>query len=158
VQSQEAAGKGEKVRVLLEERLSNCEQSSKDSASQLRSMHARVAAADAQLRGKQAELEGCTAGLQDAQEALRAAQRQYAELQIDSRKVSTEVAALTARLGVQTALLESKDVEIEELRAALEVEGLKEEVVGGVLDSKAGEVKQLRSEVVKLQGRLKTQV
>jgi chromosome segregation ATPase len=158
MQSHEAARKGEKTRALLEERLATSEQSGKDAAAQLRSMHARTTAADAQLVVKQAELEEAAAMLQDAQEALRAAQRRQTELQEDCRRTGSEVAALSAKLGMQTVLLESKEMEIEELKAALEVVGVKEEAAGDVLDSRAGEVKQLRIEVQKLQGKLKTQV
>lgn len=158
LQANDATARAERTAAAAEQQRTASDAAAKDAAAQLRAARARDAAADAAARSKQAELEEASASLLDTREALHAAHRRHMELQADSRKLGGEVAALTARLGVQTALSESRDVEIEELKAALERAGSEREATGDALGSSVGEAKRLRGEIARLQGGLKAQV
>lgn len=158
MQANDATARAERTAAAAEQQRTASDAAAKDAAAQLRAARARDAAADAAARSKQAELEEASASLLDTREALHAAHRRHMELQADSRKLGGDVAALTARLGVQTALSESRDVEIEELKAALERAGSEREAKGDALGSSVGEAKRLRGEIARLQGGLKAQV
>lgn len=97
--------------------------------------------------------------VQDAKDAQLQAEQAHTRLQGDLRRVGADNAQLTARLGVATALSESKDVEIEELKAELTRRAgearseLQASAAGG-----ADESKRLRVDCAQLQTSVKTLV
>lgn len=107
---------------------------------------------------RESELDEALAAAQDARDAQQRQDSTQALLLADARKAGGELAATTAKLSVQLALCESKDVEIEELKAALERRVLEGEAAGEALAGTADGAKQLRAEVSRLQGCLKVQV
>ena len=158
MQAQEDLTKVDKERAMLEHRAASSEQTAKDSAAQLRAFHGRVTALEAQVHAKDAELDEAAAGVQDARDGQLRMEQAHARLQTELRRASADAAQLTARLGVQTALCESKDVEIEELKGAVARGAAQGEATGEALVGTADEAKRLRGEVAQLQGSLKTMV
>ena len=158
LQAQDDLAQVDKERALAEHRASASEAAARDAGTQLRGFHGRIAALDAQAAAKDAELHEAAAGAQDARDAQLSAQQAHARLQVELRRTGNETAQLTARLGVASALSESKDVEIEELKAAVERGAAQGQVAGEALQGTAGEVKRLRGECGALQGTARTLV
>jgi chromosome segregation ATPase len=147
----------QKERFLAESRAGSSEQSHKVAQTQLRSIHSRLTALESQLHLKESELEEAEFAIQDARTSQHASEHALTQVQAEARKTSCQVAALTAQLGVQTALCQSKDVEMEELKAAVERRALEGEASVEALVDTTDEVKRLRGEIGRLQGSLKMQ-
>jgi hypothetical protein len=110
------------------------------------------------VAAKDAELDEAAAAVLDAGDGQLRMEQAHARLQAELRRAGSEAAQLTARLGVQTALSESKDVEIEELKAAVARGAVVGEVAGEKAEGSAGKAKRLRGKCAQLQGSIKTLV
>eukprot|EP00892_Ulva_mutabilis_P009660 jgi/Ulvmu1/7066/UM033_0126.1 len=143
---------------LAEERATVAEASLKDASTQLRVMATRVTALESQLRAKDAELEDATAAAAAARDGRSETESRILQLQADLRGACADTAALTAQLGVQTAAAHSREVEVEELKAAVQSASVREEVAEGALGDTVSEVRRLKAECSKHQCLIKTQV
>ena len=143
---------------LAEERAGVAEASLKDASTQLRVMATRVTALESQLCAKEAEVDDANAATAAAREGRSATESRILQLQADLRGACADTASLTAQLGVQTATAHSREVEIEELKAALQSASVREEVAEGTLGDTVSEVRRLKAECAKHQCLIKTQV
>lgn len=143
---------------LAEERAAAAEASLKEATTQLRVMATRITALESQLRSKETEVEDANAAAASAREGRSETESRILQLQADLRGACADTAALTAQLGVQTALAHSREVEVEELKAAVHSASMREEVAEGTLGDTVSEVRRLKAECAKHQCLIKTQV
>jgi chromosome segregation ATPase len=143
---------------LAEERADEAEGLLKEANAQMRNLTSRATALESQLRAKEAEVEEANAEMSSCREGRSETESRVLQLQADLRGACADTANLTAQLGVQTALARSREVEIEELKAAMRDAGVREVEAGDVLDDTVGEMKRLKAECAKLQCLLKSQV
>ena len=130
----------------------------KEATTQLRVMATRITALESQLRAKETEVEDANAAAASARDGRSETESRILQLQADLRGACADTAALTAQLGVQTALAHSREVEVEELKAAVHSASMREEVVEGTLGDTVSEVRRLKAECAKHQCLIKTQV
>lgn len=143
---------------MAEQRAHECETALKDATAQMRSLTSRITALEAQLRAKESEAEEIQATMTASRKGSSEIEARGIQLQADLRGACADIASLTAQLGVQTAVAQSRDVEIEELKAAVREAGVRQEAAGDALDDTVGENKRLSMQCAQLQCSLKTQV
>jgi chromosome segregation ATPase len=143
---------------MAEQRACECEAALKEATAQMRSLTSRNTALEAQFRAKESEAEELQAAMTASRKGISEIESRGLMLQADLRAACADIANLTAQLGVQTAVAQSREVEIEELKAAVREAGFRQEAAGDALDDTVGENRRLTLQCAQLQCSLKTQV